>query len=305
MMSEDVYCSENSAALGERLYGTAVYTQIWFLLEYRPAWAARATENQDNDLPPLVQDWLREQVAGVENGRLQFIKQSKRSGNLAFFVAIMTGDAPRLYEFSLTDYEDLLTLDMAALLAENGRYAAHRRIEPLYFICTHGKRDRCCAKFGLVFYNLLANVVGDQAWQVSHLGGHRFAVTALTLPDGVIYGRLQLADIPQLVAAQRNGNLLLDRLRGQTRYDPLLQTADYFLRQQTGVLGVDAFRLVDGGETAVHQWQFTFADRQQQTHTIAFAQQPNSLTVLDGCGKDKYKTSYPFALAAQVERIEN
>lgn len=305
MMLEDVYCSENSATLGERLYGTAVYTQVWFLLEYRPAWAARATENQDNELPLAVQNWLRQQVAGVENGRLQFIKQTKRSGNFTFFVAVLNGDAPRLYEFSLASYDDLFAIDIEALVAGNGRYDAYRRTEPLYLVCTHGKRDRCCAKFGLVFYNLLANVVGEQAWQVSHLGGHRFAVTLLTLPEGVIYGRLQPTDIPRLVAAQRKGDLLLDRLRGQTRYEPLRQTADYFLRQQTGVLGVDAFRLVSGGETAVNQWHYTFTDQQHQTHTVAFAQQPDPLTVLDGCGKEKYKTSYAFALATQAERIEN
>lgn len=305
MMSEDVYCSENSAALGERLYGTAVYTQVWFLLEYRPAWAARATENQDNELPLAVQDWLRQQVAGVENGRLQFIKQNKRSGNLAFFVAVMGGDAPRLYEFSLASYDDLFAIDIEALVAGSDLYTAHRRTESLYFVCTHGKRDRCCAKFGLVFYNLLEKVVGDQAWQVSHLGGHRFAVTLLTLPDGVIYGRLHPTDIPRLVAAQRSGDLLLDRLRGQTRYSPLLQTADYFLRQQTGVLGAGAFRVVGGGETAVHHWYYTFADPQNHTHTVAFAQQPDPLIVLDGCHKNKTKTAYAFALATQAEPIEN
>jgi hypothetical protein len=237
---------------------------------------------------------------------LQFIKQTKRSGNLAFFVAVMDGDIPRLYEFSLASYDDLFALDIGALVAgEDDCYAAQRRTEPLYLVCTHGKRDRCCAKFGLVFYNLLANVVGDQAWQVSHLGGHRFAVTALTLPDGVNYGRLQASDIPRLVAAQQNGELLLDRLRGQTRYAPLRQTADYFLRQQTGVLAYDAFRLVGAEETAVNRWQFTFADHAHQTYRVEFEQQPDPLTILDGCNKNKFKTVYPFALVAELGRIEN
>ena len=48
------------------------------------------------------------------------------------------------------------------------------------------------------------------------------------------------------------------------------------------MLGVDAFRAVSGGETAVNHWHYTFTDQQQQTHTVAFAQQPDPLTVLDG-----------------------
>ena len=36
----------------------------------------------------------------------------------------------------------------------------------------------------------LARVFPDEVWECTHLGGHRFAPTALVLPTGYSYGRL-------------------------------------------------------------------------------------------------------------------
>ncbi|MEM7119332.1 MAG: sucrase ferredoxin [Chloroflexota bacterium] len=298
-MTTDIYCSVNSAQLGEPLYGTAVHVGVWFLLEYRAPWAAKATN--DNNLPPAVQAWLNEQVATVPNGRLQFIKQDKKATGLTFFIAVMTGEEPIVYRFSLSSYEDLLSIDMSAIVNGDERYVANRHADPLYFVCTHGKRDICCAKFGLTFYNQLAAKVGKQAWQASHLGGHRFAVTLLTLPNGVNYGRLQPADIPVLIAAQADDGILLDRLRGQTRYSPMVQTADYFLRQQIGVVENGRLTFQEAAQTDENRWLVRFRSREGATYQVNLAQNEQPLQFLASCGKPKMKTVYPYQLAG----IEN
>lgn len=53
-------------------------------------------------------------------------------------------------------------------------------------VCTHGTRDRCCGKLGTdLFRSLSARVPpGVRLWRTSHTGGHRFAPTGLTYPDG-------------------------------------------------------------------------------------------------------------------------
>ena len=53
-------------------------------------------------------------------------------------------------------------------------------------VCTHGSRDVCCGKDGTrVFRDLVARgLPGVRVWRTSHTGGHRFAPTAITLPDG-------------------------------------------------------------------------------------------------------------------------
>ncbi|HEU5385864.1 MAG TPA: sucrase ferredoxin [Streptosporangiaceae bacterium] len=46
-------------------------------------------------------------------------------------------------------------------------------------VCTNGKRDRCCAVRGRPVAAAIADATGWDTWESSHLGGHRFAATAL------------------------------------------------------------------------------------------------------------------------------
>jgi len=245
----DFFCADLSREAGEPMIGTAPAATVWFLLEYGRPWAAKATE--DNDLPPSTQAWLAAALALAGRGRLQFIKQNRSSpaAGVTFFLAQAREVAPLLYEFHLDSYADLQSLDLAGLLAgDAGRQ--HLRSEPLYLVCTNGRRDRCCARLGLGLYLALDQQVGNAAWQTTHLGGHRFAPTMASFPDGACYGRLEAADLPPLVKAQKAGQLYLDHLRGRGCYADLVQAADAFLRQETGRRSWDAYRLLDVQTTA-------------------------------------------------------
>jgi hypothetical protein len=60
-------------------------------------------------------------------------------------------------------------------------------------VCTHGKRDTCCGSAGTTLAMAAERSIGSPAvrvWRTSHLGGHRFAPTALVLPLGTMWGRL-------------------------------------------------------------------------------------------------------------------
>lgn len=66
-------------------------------------------------------------------------------------------------------------------------------------VCTHGMRDRCCARFGQPFFRAAQKMVKAESlssvriWRVSHIGGHRFAPTVIVLPEGRYYARLTVA----------------------------------------------------------------------------------------------------------------
>jgi hypothetical protein len=68
------------------------------------------------------------------------------------------------------------------------------------FVCTHGKRDACCGSTGAALRDLLAERLAGldpdeqqvRLWRVSHTGGHRFAPTALTFPDGYAWAHLDV-----------------------------------------------------------------------------------------------------------------
>ncbi len=71
-------------------------------------------------------------------------------------------------------------------------------------ICTHGKRDVCCGQAGMALYSTISSQLGDplgkvRVWRASHTGGHRFAPTALTFPDGYAWAYLDDSTTAQIL----------------------------------------------------------------------------------------------------------
>jgi len=119
-------------------------------------------------------------------------------------VAISRDSGSTLYRFALDDYEDLLNLDLAAIVAGEPIYQKYVSDERVFLVCTNGRRDKCCAKFGPPIYAEVARAVGDAAWQTTHIGGHRFSACVVFLPDGIIYGRI--ADGQKLAGISEGAN---------------------------------------------------------------------------------------------------
>ncbi|HYI24972.1 MAG TPA: sucrase ferredoxin [Thermomicrobiales bacterium] len=88
-------------------------------------------------------------------------------------------------------------------------------------VCTHGSVDICCGTFGYPAYRILRKIVDStsgqvRAWRCTHFGGHRFAPTALELPDGRSWGLLDMTDLARLVHRDRPVSELAHRYRGST-----------------------------------------------------------------------------------------
>ena len=265
-LGSDFLCCDVAEAANEPMMGTAVAADVWFMLEYTRPWGAKATS--ENELPVEVMRWLGDEGMRC-NGRLQFIRQFRpEAEEIAFFIGV----AGRLYRFDLAQYEDLLGLDVTAVIKDDPRYLGNLIQEKQYFICTNGKRDRSCAIRGAASFREFAAQAGDAVWMTTHLGGHRFAPTLLSLPDGVCYGRIHAQDVGQFLAFSRRNVIWLDKLRGQSRYQTVEQVADYFLRRETGWLAEGAFVLLDMlAESDGWQVRFQNKDGQISTVTIALA----------------------------------
>lgn len=131
------------------------------------------------------------------------------------------------------DPRALLDLDLAALRA--GRPLGwESREEPVFAVCTHGRHDVCCAERGRPVAAALGERFPEQSWEVSHLGGDRFAASMLVLPDGLYYGRLDPESAVEVARARLAGELELDHLRGRTGYPMPVQAADIALRRRLG-----------------------------------------------------------------------
>ena len=139
----------------EQIYGTASRVDVWFLLEYTGPWAAQAFTG--SSLPEPVKDRLGGYLNTIPRARILFIKQQPRlASHLTFYIVVSHELNPRLYEFQLSTYEDLLTLDIPAIVSGASQYQGSLSEVPLLLVCAHGTHDKCCAKFGLSMYKELA-----------------------------------------------------------------------------------------------------------------------------------------------------
>lgn len=193
-------CSLASAADDEPILGTAPPDTRWLFVEEPGPWGAQPLV--DNRLPETVKTLL----ASVDDAAVHLIRHHGRSATHAPVVAAATvqvtpgGDAvTRAFALTLGRIEDLLEVDLEALFAGTWP-GAEELTDPVWLVCTNGKRDRCCSVLGRPVAEILAEHWPDGTWECTHLGGHRFAATLLALPSGLALGRLDADNT--LAAAQ-------------------------------------------------------------------------------------------------------
>jgi hypothetical protein len=213
------------------------------LLEHPGPWGVEAL--RDARLPDGVGPRLRAHArdAGV---RLLLIRRPGRTapptGHRIFAV-----QARPPYTWAettvLADLRDLLDLDLAAL-REGRSPGLDRHERPLFAVCTHGRHDACCAERGRPVAAALAAAHPEETWEVSHVGGDRFAANLLVAPDGLYYGRLDAESALAVAAARMRGEVELDHLRGRTGYPMPVQAADIALRRELGLVSPVGPRLV-------------------------------------------------------------
>ena len=172
-------------------------------------------------------------------------ERRRRDGLLAF-VARTTESERSLRRVELERHDDLLDLELATA----GEPAGH----PLLLVCTHGKHDRCCAKYGRPLYDAVREQVEDGwVWQSTHVGGDRFAGNLVALPDGVYYGRVEPAGAWGLLEAALAGEIHLPHYRGRSCHTFAVQAAERAVRVETGLVGVADVRFV-GQEQVADGW---------------------------------------------------
>jgi hypothetical protein len=224
-------CSEVSREHGEPLAATASRVDRWILIEHHGAWGKDAVDS--SGLSAEVKAHLMERATALRPAKVLFIRRRERRASDGVHV-YWGSSAPRSLWLSSTvveEHEDLLDLDFA----DPGDALAH----PLLLVCTHGKHDACCAKYGLPVYEAMRDLV-DEAWlwQCSHVGGDRFAGNVVCLPEGVYYGRVGAGDALALLEDHLAGLVQLDLYRGRSCYSFRVQAAERAVREASGTLGL-------------------------------------------------------------------
>lgn len=98
---------------------------------------------------------------------------------------------------------------------------------PEVLVCGHGRRDPCCGRWGtLLHIELAARQTGVRVWRCSHTGGHRFAPTAITLPDGRAWAYVDADLVEGVLARTADLSALAAHDRGCLALDPWAQVAE-------------------------------------------------------------------------------
>jgi hypothetical protein len=238
----DFRCSGASLLRDESIAGTASNVRAFLLVEYAGAWGVNAL--RDARLPDGLGDRLLE-TSHAARVRVLLARRPDRSGteDVRVFAAYADPVAPWLETTALTDVHDVLDLDLATLGA--GRSLGLTRSDAsLFCVCTHGRHDACCAERGRPVASALETAHPEETWEVSHIGGDRFAANMVVLPHGLYYGRLGPVAALGVAGGHLAGELDLDHLRGRSGLAMPVQAAEIALRRRLEETRNDAVRFL-------------------------------------------------------------
>jgi len=247
-------CAEVSAAAGEPVAASASRVEHWIVVEHTGAWPYEPLEAGVFAGP--VRDHLADQLDRLGRSRLVLVKRPGRFRRDS--VRVVYGRTPErghhFYALELERHGQLLEIDFVGALHE-GRGHGEPLDHPLLLVCTHGKRDRCCARYGQTLCQAL-HAAGhpEWVWQASHVGGDRFAGNLVCLPEGLYFGRVGRTEAEAVLAAYVAGRIELEHYRGRSCYAFPVQAAEAAVRRATGLTGFYDLRLVVQRRTAPDAW---------------------------------------------------
>jgi hypothetical protein len=188
-------CSEYATALAEPLAATAPEAQAWLLLEQPGPWGRQALT--DSHLDSAVGAELADRSTDIPLTVL-LVRRIGRHADThvtneprqvwVAYTGGPVGVGSWLRHAVVDDPGQVLDVDLAAVAAGHRPDLGEPDPRRLLLVCTNARRDTCCALLGRPVAVELARRHPGRVWESSHLGGHRFAPSVLSLPDGFVYG---------------------------------------------------------------------------------------------------------------------
>jgi hypothetical protein len=166
-------------------------------------------------------------------------------------------------------------------------------------VCTNGRRDVCCAVKGRPVALGAAAAHPGRVWEVTHTSGHRFAPTAVLLPAGTLHGRLDVTGAVDLLRAAESGATVLPGSRGRSTWAPPAQVAELAVREEQGVLALDALEVVAHDQVGEHTWTTEVRHVDGRTWQVVVESRESAVLRAESCGK----ALKPMAWFARVTEL--
>lgn len=255
-MSGGFRCAHVARELDEPRYATASTVRRWLLVEQPGPWGVDAV--LQSRMPSAAAHAL---VALGRRLRARVLLIRRHGGGASHgctaFAAVTGVRSQWLESFAVDAPHDVLDLELDGL-RHGQRVGGRPEVEPLLLVCTNGRHDTCCAEFGRPVAAALTAAFAERTWEVSHIGGDRFAGNVVVLPDGVYYGGLDADRAVAVAGAHLAGTIDMEAYRGRSAHPFVVQAAEWFLRRDRGLDGLDAVRWTGRQELPGDRWHITF-----------------------------------------------
>jgi hypothetical protein len=229
MVNDDFRCAPWTAAQGYDPIGSATSFDRLVTVEVPGPWPADV-----DDLP-----WIAplDVPAGT---RVQAIAAESVRADGTVLATRWERSGARLRGIDCSVRAEAVPETLAALVAGHDLDAEVTEAPPEILICSHGARDRCCGGPGTrLAVEVRAAVPGIRVRRTSHLGGHRFAPTALTLPDGRMWAYLDAEVLAGVVRRDLPAGEAREFYRGNVALDPWAQVVEAAVLEEAGWATVD------------------------------------------------------------------
>ena len=231
-MTGSKYCSVMTGQTGAPLAGTAPFAKHFVFITWpKKYWQYEALKSKGG-FPEGLKEWMN--------------SQSKISGKISIRLVSskeLTNESADIYVYPEKIYysnilpEEIIGVLMSHFLKKSNSENIAKSIErDLILVCTHGRHDKCCAKFGKELADNLRMQLKDQEENIevfdsSHLGGHRFAPIMIDFPSGRAYGQLTTEEIPNYFESRKEGMVYAQAYRGSVFLPELLQVAEAYVQR--------------------------------------------------------------------------
>ena len=225
---ESPRCAEHASAIEVDPAGSALWVDEVLMIDLplpwpKPVWAADGVTH----IPEAVT------AAGEQGRRVRVLAAVPLDDRIARVVAYerVDGLGPMVRREWHTEADDIGAL--ADRLLRDGLDTADELLADTgtdgreVAICAQGSHDICCGADGM---RLVGQLEAVRPWvtvrKVSHTGGHRYAPTGLTFPDGRMWGFVSTEEMAAILDRDGRPSAVADRCRGWMGADGVGQVAE-------------------------------------------------------------------------------
>jgi hypothetical protein len=235
------FCASASQDRHEPVFATASRVDRWMLVESPGPWGPRSLpQSRGLDDALVVRLQQRAQAA---HARLVLIRRPGRTQpqdsappGRAVYAADCRPGHERLVRRTIADDAELDRLEPPF---HGSDLTGWEPAGTLVGVCTQGAHDPCCAVRGRPVAAALAVSHPGLTWEISHIGGDRFAANLLVLPGGHYLGRVPPARAGEVIDTLLAGRRPTPYYRGRIVWRVAVQAALELAAERLGVTELD------------------------------------------------------------------